>query len=196
MSTSALFIFGTQSLMSGLPAVELINVRIDHLADLLNVMMVEENNDIIWRKLRFCIMYHIHIIKLTEQVNTYYRPGTTLVIISFGIIVGSTLLAVFEDCTILTVACFFGIAGPVGVLCYSGQRMYQKSLAIGDTAFGLEWYNCNKKIIKDIQFLIMRTKKPLTFQGAWGLGEFTLETFGKLMSAGYKFTSLRTSIQQ
>ncbi|XP_071054146.1 odorant receptor 47b-like [Onthophagus taurus] len=185
---------GCQALISSIATIELIIIRINHLKQLVRIIVDEnEEDEIQYNKLRICILYHIHIIDLTGKVNSCYKSAITIVLLGYAINVGCSMIAFFEEYSTMAMLNLVGWTFTVYLVCRSGQRLHDKSLSIGDAFFDLNWLTSKKQKL-NIQFVILRANKPLTYETLWGLGAFLFETYMKIMSAAYRFTSLRTGV--
>ncbi|XP_071054250.1 putative odorant receptor 92a isoform X2 [Onthophagus taurus] len=174
-------------------AFEYLILRIEHLNDMLRQVFRDNDVDEHIARFRICAMYHIYIIDLAQKTNDCFQFVTTPVLITYSICIGSSLLAFLVAPTLISFIHGMGWVVGLFLMCFSGQRIQNYSTSIAEVAYGIEWGNSSTRVQKDLMFMLLRANKPIQFV-CGPLGDCNFETFYRIMSTAYKFTSLKTGL--
>nr|XP_022920441.1 putative odorant receptor 92a [Onthophagus taurus] len=171
---------------------ELIILQFSHLISKLKNVYCD--NDFFNQKerLRHCIMYHIRIINLSDELNNSIALLTMPCLVTYNIIIGTSLLVVLNVPTPFSFMNTVGWIVSLFIGCISGERIIRASTAVGGVAYDLKWY-ADVRLRKDLQLMILRSQKPVRLQ-CGELGELSFIAFKKIMQGAYTLATMKSGI--
>ncbi|KDR14437.1 uncharacterized protein LOC110834477 isoform X2 [Zootermopsis nevadensis] len=146
--------------------------------------------------LTHCIKFHQVLLKFCVEVNDFLSNILLFDLIIFQILMCLPPLQLILGQNVSMVK-FVSSIVDTGIwpllICFWGEDLSQQSLSVQKAAYGCSWYNRSQRLKKLLQFIIMRTKKPVRMTA----GKFyyiSLETFADIENKVYAyFTILKNS---
>ncbi|CAH1117470.1 unnamed protein product, partial [Phaedon cochleariae] len=140
-------------------------------------------------KLKFCVDYHNHILGISRELDylTNVTSGSMSLLCSIGF--GCISNAVLKGKPFSGVVYLIGFVVALFLLCYSGQRLLEESLTVGDVAYETEWYTGTSKMAKLMQVIIARSQTPVTL-AASPCGIYSIPLFVMILKASYSYMTL------
>nr|QUP79574.1 odorant receptor 14 [Monochamus saltuarius] len=139
-------------------------------------------------KLRFCINYHVHILKLGNRLSFLikYTAG------HISLIAASVCGCVAQMINTKPMGSSVFLAGWLFALfcfCHAGQKIKDKTLSIGDELYKSKWYKADRGTMKDVQLILLRSQKPICFE-AIPLGVTDYPFYFMMLKTGYSYFAL------
>uniref|UniRef100_A0A336MKY8 Odorant receptor n=1 Tax=Culicoides sonorensis TaxID=179676 RepID=A0A336MKY8_CULSO len=143
--------------------------------------------------LQEAIEVHSKLIKLTERVNMLFHQqifgkftSASIVICCTGfvLIVSNDIVQMFQYTTVL-----MAILMQTYAISIFGDLLTEKSTLLAQLAFESEWYLCDIRDMRIIQFIIMRAQKPC-FISIFKFAIVKKEVFKELMTTAYQLLAL------
>nr|CAI5853071.1 unnamed protein product [Callosobruchus analis] len=142
--------------------VEILVTRIDHLVLYLEKVFME--SDVARRRqmLKFCVDYHAHILRIADQLVPLMRSSIGHLPFLWAIVFGTIANQIYNSKPLGAVIFLAGYTAALAWLSQAGQTLYDLSLGVSDTLYGLNWYTGSIWETKLIRFMIARSQIPAT----------------------------------
>ncbi|XP_023310132.1 odorant receptor Or2-like [Anoplophora glabripennis] len=146
-------------------------------------------------RLRFCIGYHVHILKLGYRLRSLVKYTVGHVSLLSALVCGCMANQMLTTKPIGSFILLIAWLIAVFSYCHAGQRIKDKSMSIGNALYESKWYNADNETMKDVQFILMRCQKPICYE-AIPLGIIDYPFYFMMIKTGYSyFTLLNQSTQ-
>ncbi|XP_060531694.1 uncharacterized protein LOC132705236 isoform X2 [Cylas formicarius] len=167
---------------------EILHIRILHLKELIKVTF-DGDEATAKRRLRFCVRYHVEIIRICYNFQRSMYATVGHVASSSGLVLaclGNQLLKTHNfGILILMVGWMVGLF----ILCYIGQDIKILTLSIGDAFLESNWFKGDTKDKKILQIALMRTQKPILVK-TFLSGVYGYELYFMIVKASYSYLTL------
>ncbi|XP_071051071.1 odorant receptor 85b-like [Onthophagus taurus] len=173
---------------------EMIVVRIKHLNELIIHAVNEgEGSEDTERKLKICVRYHIHIIKLLDEFNDCYYWYQFVYFLQNSPLISMNGFNFILSTKISTGINFMGWFIALWLSCIAGQRLSDESLSINTTIYATNWYELDISLQKTLLLMMLRSQRALTVK-AWLLGDSSLETLKVILKTSYSIITLLNTV--
>ncbi|XP_065157654.1 odorant receptor 43a-like [Atheta coriaria] len=169
--------------------VELLTCHIANLKRLLSECFDVENEEERKNRLKLCVKYHVHIIKMAEKMNSTLGNATFANATFTGIILAIVFFQFTREPSVKTFIHGFGWLLALFVISYCGQRLINESEGISNCMYFTDWYTADVEAQKYLILIIARSNHYL-YLDAKGFGHVCLETFTNALKAAYSFLTL------
>nr|QQP19752.1 olfactory receptor 57 [Tropidothorax elegans] len=142
--------------------------------------------------LRLNVLHHHAILSFKALVGNYLEVINTIGIMLFSILMAVAIIIVLEDPTrniLLTMTLFGTIFGYLP-MCWFGQLITNTSAKTMYSLYSTPWPYCNNNFKMILKVFITNTIQPIILRATWININVSLETFGDLLSGGYKATNV------
>ncbi|XP_023017287.2 odorant receptor 4-like [Leptinotarsa decemlineata] len=148
-----------------------------------------EKEELESNRLRFCITYHNHILRMANQLNYVVKFNVGHMSLICAMVFGCLGNQIFKTKPVGAAIFLFGYIVSLFLLCYAGQRITNESLSVAEVIYQSKWYEANTQMKKSILFSLARCQIPLTLD-AWPLGNFCFPLFMMIVKTSYSYLML------
>nr|QQP19765.1 olfactory receptor 70 [Tropidothorax elegans] len=142
--------------------------------------------------LRRNIIHHQTILRLRNVMGTYLESTNTVGVLLFAILVSTSIVIVLEEPNknIVLSLTLGGTAFGYMPMCWFGEEITRKSLETSWALYSTPWPSCSKRFKLLLHIAQSNTFRPLVLRATALNVNISLETFGELMSTGYKLLNI------
>ncbi|XP_060534886.1 odorant receptor 47b-like isoform X2 [Cylas formicarius] len=140
---------------------EIIQAKIDHLKELFKNVFDGDNRDQMAKRLKFCIRYHHHILKISENFNFAVKKLVGQLSFIGAIILTCIGTQMLKESSIGATLHFLGYVVSVTLICLAGQKMMDATYGIQDAVYDSKWHEADPKVAMDLKLILMRCQKPV-----------------------------------
>ncbi|XP_044004066.1 odorant receptor 67c-like [Aphidius gifuensis] len=159
-----------------------------------------ERTKLSYERLKKCIQHHQVMIKYMDTIEYLYSPINFIFAIGA---VGTICLNGFQVVmggensfhrNALSIEFFIGSIVLLYMACYSCQKIFVESLAVGDNLYNANFYDLSneeegKYFRQALIFVIMRSQKPCVLT-MWGFSVMSIEIFTKVLTKSMSFFTI------
>nr|QQP19734.1 olfactory receptor 39 [Tropidothorax elegans] len=157
-------------------------------SSILQLYDTSQFQDYLYMSLRENIMHHQTILRFRDTITPYVQTTVTVVLLFFSLLMAAGILIILENSkpqlTLLTD--IFGFLP----LCWVGQAVMNESSETKNALFDTPWPYCNEKIKVLMKVFFSNVQKPIILRSRGFDIKLCLETFGDMVSVGYKITNV------
>ncbi|XP_052758286.1 putative odorant receptor 92a [Galleria mellonella] len=143
------------------------------------------------------IKRHKILIDCVNFMETIYTKSILFNVATSSVIICVTgfNIMIIDHITMMIPFIFFLVAATlqIVVLCYYGDKIMQYSMEISDAVYNSKWYLADAKIMKDLLFLSIRSRRACKIT-AYQFTDLNLNTFGKIMGRSWSYFALLQTI--
>ncbi|KAF7995020.1 hypothetical protein HCN44_004492 [Aphidius gifuensis] len=164
-----------------------------------------ERTKLSYERLKKCIQHHQVMIKYMDTIEYLYSPINFIFAIGA---VGTICLNGFQVVmggensfhrNALSIEFFIGSIVLLYMACYSCQKIFVESLAVGDNLYNANFYDLSneeegKYFRQALIFVIMRSQKPCVLT-MWGFSVMSIEIFTKVLTKSMSFFTIFRQIE-
>ncbi|XP_051176493.1 odorant receptor Or1-like [Leptopilina boulardi] len=156
---------------------------------------VNQEDNGINEKLRRCIQHNLAIFEFIEEIRSVFST-----VISFQLIFNSLVICLSTySVSQMPSSEFVGIIGQsayiiamayqILIYCWHGNELTLQNESLATAIYLGNWWKMNSRIKRDLQFIMIRTRKPLIITTRF-LIKLTVETFMSIMQTSYSMYAL------
>ncbi|XP_051156137.1 uncharacterized protein LOC127278447, partial [Leptopilina boulardi] len=150
--------------------------------------------------LRCTVERHLKLIRDSEVLESSFNimflmefviSIISLCFVGFSVLVVSPVADISGTC--IKSVYFFAATVLIFLYNYIGENVINRSMAIGDKVYDIDWYNCNPKLIRSLMLIIIRSQKPLKLTA----GKFfpmSLFTFKSIFMSALSYATVLQAI--
>ncbi|XP_051169682.1 odorant receptor 67a-like [Leptopilina boulardi] len=141
-----------------------------------------------------CVLHHVYIYSLKEKLNDLF---SLMVFMQFFCSTISLCTVVYQLSKIIIMSLKFWSMFIILILllmqiflyCLFGELMIQKSLAVSDTVYRMNWTTLSEKTKKNLIMIMIRSSRPIELNGA-SIITMSINTFVKVLKASFSIFNL------
>nr|UTN00954.1 odorant receptor [Semanotus bifasciatus] len=142
-------------------------------------------------RLKFCVIYHLHILKLIERLSSISKFTIGDLSLTAAIVFGCIGNQIVKVKSAASVAYFVAYVAALFYICHSGQRVADETHSLGYALYESKWHEADAKIMRDVVLVLCRCRKPGTLE-ALPLGDLNYPLFLMIMKSAYTYLTLLT----
>ncbi|XP_033220402.1 odorant receptor 9a-like [Belonocnema kinseyi] len=138
-----------------------------------------------------CVNHHIHTYTLGENLNETFGPVIFVQFFVSVIALGAVIYPMSKLSTSLydlntwrLIFTFASTISQIFLYCFYGDKMMEKSMAIAEEVYQIDWIETTIKTKKNLTSIMMRAEKPIKLTGL-SIIIMTIETFFKIIKSAY-----------
>ncbi|KAJ2950622.1 hypothetical protein O0L34_g8876 [Tuta absoluta] len=161
--------------------------------------VITRNPDILrlQQEIAVCIKRHKDLIRCVSLMEHIYAKSTLFNVLSSSMLICLTGFNLTASPSKILMMPFLGfvflVSGQIYLFCYFGDNIMRSSLAISDAVYNSKWYNADKKVKKDLVFILLRARKPCKLT-AYGFSDINLTTFSRILSSAWSYFALLSTV--
>ncbi|KAJ8920175.1 hypothetical protein NQ315_011836 [Exocentrus adspersus] len=126
------------------------------------------------------VQYHVTVTEMADMVNSSFNMCMFVHVLLTGAILGCVGYRLIKSYSLGAICLFIGWFVSMVMVCFSGQRLREESVSIGDAIYKSDWLTLNKDLERDLVLVLMRCQKPVFLRS----GPFGYMSYATILTVG------------